>query len=356
LEEIRFRPWSSSEYCDGSTVDVGRRYRPRASFALVRFAAGRGAFRSRGSVGRIGLPDRTSPGRGGDATSHPLGASRTRFTAAGARFSAGRQPSSPAGRVTAPVGRLVRTTLVRFRVCGASLQRSPVAPCRPGVAESPDHPAAAFFRAAGTHPVCACARAVFRRLAFPRHFIRSGNAAVAGHSPPDSFTAVYRARGLFSRPGRAGISGPPTLVGFACTLRSVAPGGAVGGVFRASPGPPAVWTGPPPRVFWLAGARQVVARGRGSVVRLLGVRPAAKPFPAVHRPRYSFCAEGRRDARAVAALGFGFLCQAFGIAGRGSPLLEPFRRGLSSAARSSLQRPGTSRWSSCPRRCAGPRA
>jgi hypothetical protein len=39
-------------------------------------------------------------------------------------------------------------------------------------------------------------------------------------------------------------------------------------------------------------------------VRLLGFRPADKPFPAVHRPRYSFCAEGRRDARAVAALGF----------------------------------------------------
>jgi len=40
-------------------------------------------------------------------------------------------------------------------------------------------------------------------------------------------------------------------------------------------------------------------------VRLLGFGPAGRPFPAVHRPRYSFCAEGRRDARAVAALGFG---------------------------------------------------
>jgi hypothetical protein len=83
-------------------------------------------------------------------------------------------------------------------------------------------------------------------------------------------------------------------------------------------------------------------------VRLLGFGPAGRPFPAVHRPRYSFCAEGRRDARAVAALGFGFLSQGFGVAGLGSPLPEPFRRGLSSAARSSLQRPGTSRRSSCP--------
>jgi hypothetical protein len=40
-------------------------------------------------------------------------------------------------------------------------------------------------------------------------------------------------------------------------------------------------------------------------VRLLGFGPAGRPFPAVHRPRYSFCAEGRRDARAVAALGLG---------------------------------------------------
>lgn len=52
-------------------------------------------------------------------------------------------------------------------------------------------------------------------------------------------------------------------------------------------------------------SRQAVATVVKRDARLLGFGPADKPFPAVHRPRYSFCAEGRRDARAVAALGFG---------------------------------------------------
>jgi hypothetical protein len=42
-----------------------------------------------------------------------------------------------------------------------------------------------------------------------------GKRRLAGHSPPDSFATVYRARGLFSRPGRVVALHPPTLVGFA---------------------------------------------------------------------------------------------------------------------------------------------
>jgi len=38
--------------------------------------------------------------------------------------------------------------------------------------------------------------------------------------------------------------------------------------------------------------------------RLLGFCPADKPYYAICRPRYSFCAEGRSDSPADAALGF----------------------------------------------------
>lgn len=179
----------------------------------------------------MACPTGTIPERGGDAASRPLGASHTRFTAAGARFSAGRQPSSPADRVTAKVDSLGRTTLMRFPRVGVP-SAFPGRAVPSGVAVSPDHPAAAFVARPVTLPVCARARAVFRRLALPCHFVRSGSAAVAGHSPPDSFAAVYRARGLFSRPGRVVALHPPTLVGFACTLRSVTPG--VRGRWRVS--------------------------------------------------------------------------------------------------------------------------
>lgn len=314
---------------------------------------GRGAFRS--GVRRAHWLTRVGTVRGAGATRLPLlGASRTRFTAAGARFSAGRQPSSPAGRVTAPLDRLVRTTLVRFRV---SVRPFSVRWSRRAVRglPSPDHPAAAFF---------ALPAPIRYALAPVRFFDASrlpGISFVRGTPPCGSFAAGFVHGGV---PGPRAVLAtwagrgwrPADARGVRLYPSQRYSWRAVGGAFRAPPGPPAVWSVPSPRVFSLAGARQAVAGGRGSVVRLLGVRPAAKPFPAVHRPRYSFCAEGRRDARAVAALGFEFLCQAFGVAGRGSPLLEPFRRGLSSAARSSLQRPGTSRWSACPWRCAGPRA
>jgi len=162
------------------------------------------------------------PGRGGDAASRPLGASRTRFTAAGARFSAGRQPSSPAGRVTAKVDRLVRTTLMRFARVGVPSAFSGRA-VPSGVAVSRTVPLRRLSRC--RHPTGVRLRPCgFSTPRVSLSFRSFGKRRLAGHSPPDSFTAVYRARGLFSRPGRAGISGPPTLVGFACTLRSVTPG------------------------------------------------------------------------------------------------------------------------------------
>jgi hypothetical protein len=162
------------------------------------------------------------PGRGGDAASRPLGASRTRFTAAGARFSAGRQPSSPAGRVTAKVDRLVRTTLMRFARVGVPSAFSGRA-VPSGVAVSRTVPLRRLSRC--RHPTGVRLRPCgfsTPRVSLP--FRSFGKRRLAGHSPPDSFTAVYRARGLFSRPGRVVAWHPPTLVGFACTLRSVTPG------------------------------------------------------------------------------------------------------------------------------------
>jgi hypothetical protein len=233
----------------------------------VRFAARLRCVSLRGSVGRIGLPDRIVPGRGGDASSRPLGASRTRFTAAGARFSAGRQPSSPADRVTAKVDSLGRATLVRFRV-SASLQRSPVAPCRPGVAVSPDHPAAAF-------------------VALPVPF-RFALAPVRFSTPRVSRS--FRSRGRRRRCGsfaagfvHGGVPGPRAVLatwagrywrpadarGVRLTLRSVAPGGAVGGAFRASPGPPAVCS--------RSAAASGLARGRATSRRAVSGVGCAAP-------------------------------------------------------------------------------
>jgi hypothetical protein len=100
-----------------------------------------------------------------------------------ARFSAGRQPSSPAGRVTATIDSLVRTTLVRFR--DRSLQRSPVAPCRPRVA-IPGPSRFGVFRHSGTHRpgTRPCGFSTPRACA---SFHSHGRRRRAGHSSPVSF-------------------------------------------------------------------------------------------------------------------------------------------------------------------------
>jgi len=184
----------------------------------------------------------------------------------------------------------------------ASLQRSPVAPCRP-VLPFPGPSRCGVCRAAGTLPACARARAVFRRLAFPRHFVRLGNAALR----------VIRRR-IRSRRCTGPVGCSRDLGGsLRCTRRRSwgSPDPSQLFSWRRGRGRVSRVPGPTCR-FARSVAASGFARGRatsrrarsGSGVRLLGVRPAAKPFPAVHRPRYSFCAEGRRDARAVAALGF----------------------------------------------------
>jgi hypothetical protein len=144
--------------------------------------------------GPIGLPVHTV-GRGCDAASTP-DASRCRFTTATAPASAlVVNPSSPAGRVTATIDRLVRTTLVRFRVfvrpCSVHRSRRAVA----GVANPATIPLRRFLP--GRHPPArACALAVFRRLAPALLFFRVAGAAarVIRHRFPISVT--YRARRL----------------------------------------------------------------------------------------------------------------------------------------------------------------
>jgi hypothetical protein len=131
----------------------------------------------------------------------------------------------------------------------------------------------------------------------------------AGHSSPVSYLGDVPGppAGSHDLGGRV-VARPPTLVGFAVPFAALILPARVRVVFPR--------LGPTCRLV-RSSAASVLARGCRDKpsrrwgrrdVRLLGFGPAGKPFPAVHRPRYSFCAEGRRDARAVAAMGF---CSSF---------------------------------------------
>jgi hypothetical protein len=315
---------------------------------------GCGAFRFAGSAGPIGLPDRIVRSAGATLTSLPWCVT-TRFTAAGARFSAGRQPSSPAGRVTAKVDRLVRATLVRFpRVGVPSAFAGRAVPS--GVAVSRTIPLRRFSRC--RHPTGVRSRPC--GFSTPRVFpsFRSyGKRRPAGHSPPDSFTAVYRAR--------AG--------------RSRDLGGPLRGARRRS------WGSPVPfAAFLLACGRRRVSRVTGPTCRLrpfrhrecFRSRARDKPSRAVADRSCGSWAFVPRPSRSLRSTGpaIAFARRADAMHGPLLPWVSMSSlrvsesraaglrfRSLSAGAcrrrtRSSLQRPGTSRRRRARWRCAGPRA
>jgi hypothetical protein len=285
-----------------------------------------------------------------------LGASLTRFTAAGARFSAGRHPSSPAGRVTAKVDRLVRTTLMRFpRVGVPSAFAGRAVPS--GVAVSRTIPLRRFSRC--RHPTGVRSRPC--GFSTPRVFpsFRSyGKRRPAGHSPPDSFSAVYRARAGRSRDLGGSLH---------CTRRrswdSPLPFAALllaCGRWRVSR-----VTGPTCRFRPVRRRECFRSRARDKPSRAVGGRVCGS-WAFVPRPSRSLRSTGPAIAfarRADAMHGpllpwaYRFLSQGFGVAGLGSPLPEPFRRGFSSAG--AVVSAATGDVASRRRargRCAGPRA
>jgi hypothetical protein len=215
FKRFRFRPSSSSEFLGSPTVDVVRRYRPRASRLHSCGFAARWCVSLPWFRGPIGLPVHTV-GRGCDATSTP-DASRCRFTTATAPASAlvvnrRRRPVELPPRLTGS-SRVDSHEVSRL---SASLQHSPVAPCRRRGCRPRDYPAPAFsVRPAPTGWTCALA--VFRRLAPALLFFRVAGAAARVIRRRFRFSATYRARaGWFSRPGRTRVvARPPTLVGFA---------------------------------------------------------------------------------------------------------------------------------------------
>jgi len=193
---------------------------------------------------------------------------------------------------------------VRFRFVPFSVHRSrrAVAGCRPATI-----PLRRFLP--GQHPPARHAPMRFFDASRLRLFSFALQAPPCGSFVTGFLSAVtFRARRLFSRPGRTWLwsTGAHGIrLPFAALLLSA----RVNDRVSTRSGPRAVesvlrrreWFSP--RL-----SRQAVATVAEADVRLLGFGPADKPFPAVHRPRYSFCAEGRRDARAVAALGF---CSSF---------------------------------------------
>jgi hypothetical protein len=155
LKEIRISAVVLFRVLRCPTVDVGRRYRPRASFALVRFAARVRCVSLRGSSGPLAYPSGNRPGRGGDATStpwcvaHPVHRRRRSLQRWSSTVVTGRPGYRPVGQARPGDSREVSRV-------GASLQRSPVAPCRPGVAV-PGPSRCGVCGAAGTRPVEALA-------------------------------------------------------------------------------------------------------------------------------------------------------------------------------------------------------
>jgi hypothetical protein len=216
---------------------------------------------------------------------------------------------------------------VRFRVflrpCSVHWSRRAVTA---GVANPATIPLRRFLP--GRHPPVWHAPLRFSQRLAPTSFLSRCRRRLAGHSSPVSLLARRTGpAGSFSRPGRTHRGASADTRGVRCPFAAlILPAGE--GVFPR--------LGPTCRLV-RSSAASVLARGCRDKpsrrcwrqdVRLLGFCPAGKPFPAVHRPRYSFCAEGRRDARAVAALGFVSSFRSSESRAAGLHFWRPFRLGL----------------------------
>jgi len=128
-----------------------------------------------------------------------------------------------------------------------------------------------------------------------------GDAARAGHSWPASFRHTYRAHAWAVIAAWPGFLFPATLLGFSCPSQFFS-GPRVSASFDVSR--PHAVSPSARREFHRRGIRRLL-RTMGFWPRLLGLGPTNQPCRVIRRPRYSFCAQGRSNPPAVAALGFG---------------------------------------------------
>jgi hypothetical protein len=203
-----------------------RRYRPRASIALVRVRRAAVRFAPVGPAGLSACP--RSWVRGARrATLLPLLVRRTAVSPPRLQRPLQRWSSTVVAgrsRVTATIDRLVpddsREVSARFRAPAALTGRAvPSRGCRPR-----DYPASAFLPLPAPAGVRPAPLRFSRRLAPAFLFFRVAGAAarVIRHRFP--FSVTFRARRPFSRPGRTRLfRAPADARGVRCSLRSLDP-------------------------------------------------------------------------------------------------------------------------------------